>query len=382
MKKMKNCLVLMIAVSLFSHISLGTLTAHAEEADVLTVEVPAWVKTITLKGDLRLRYEIMTKDETGQGTPDRSRGRLRARIGIGAKISDDIKIGIGIASGGDNPRTTNQTFDDSFSTKGLQLDYAFAEVKVSDPLTVFGGKFARKKAVWHPSDLLWDGDITVEGVSLSLKKASLFFNAAGLILEEEGKHSDPSIYLLQPGINIESGNLSLKAALSYYFFNSVQGGQIDHSSNSNSLIDPSDPENSGLLYDYDALTPSVEISVKEPMGDVLPHAALFAEYVNNPDPSDENTGFLVGFKVGDQKVRKARQWQFKYMYRKLEKDAWLDALPDSDFAGGKTGYKGHELIAEVGLRKNVIFGADYYITEEIDGSKEETILQVDIGFKF
>ncbi len=375
MKKIEKYLFI-LALTLLAFIPLAISFAYAEDGDL-----PKWVKTVRLKGDLRLRYQLTTKDETGKEIADRSRGRVRARIGFGAKVADGVKVGIGLASGGDDPRSTNQSFDDAFSSKGIQLDYAYAEMELANPLTVLGGKFPRKKAIWHPSDLLWDGDINVEGASVALKMGALFLNAGGLILEEEKASSDPSLYVVQPGIKIKMGDLSLKAAFSYYAFGGVKGRSIDHSAGTNSLIDSTDPA-SGLLYDYDAIAPAVEVAVKNPMGGALPYTALFGEYVKNSDPSDKNTGFLVGFKVGEKKVKKAKQWQFKYMYRKLEKDAWLDSLPDSDFAGGKTGYKGHEVIAKVGIKKNVVFALDYYMTEEINGSKEESILQSDISFKF
>jgi len=375
-KLINNRLAIMQAVVLFASVALGVSSSHAEES-----EVPKWVKTIKLKGDLRLRYQLTTKDAPGKEIADRSRARVRARIGIGAKIADGIKVGIGITSGGDDPRSTNQTLDGGFSSKGFQLDYAYAALKLSEPITVVGGKFARKKAVWHPSDLLWDSDINVEGASVAFEKGTLFLNAGGFILEEEKNSSDPSLYVVQPGIKTKAGDFSIKIALAYYVFGGVQGRSIDFSSKSNSLIDPADKD-SGLLYDYDVIAPAVEIAVKNPMSGTVPHAALFGEYVKNSDPSDLNTGFLVGFKVGNKKVKKAKQWQFKYLYRELEKDAWLDALPDSDFAGGKTGYKGHELIAQAGIKKNAVFAIDYYRTEEINGSKEEEVVQVDFNFKF
>lgn len=376
MKRIKKQMAVMMAVTLFASISSGVSVAHAE-----TSAIPEWIKTIKLKGDVRLRYQLTTKDEAGKDIADRSRGRVRARIGIGAKVADGVKVGIGLASGGDDPRSTNQSFDDNFSSKGFQLDYAYAEMALADSVTLFGGKFARKKAVWHPSDLLWDSDINVEGASLALKKGSLFLNAGGFILEEEKISSDPALYVVQPGIKTKAGDFSIKAALAYYAFSAVQGRSMDFSSGTNSLIDPTDA-NSGLLFDYDAIAPAVEVAVKNPMGGALPYGAIFGEYVKNSDPSDKNTGFLAGFKVGDKKVKKKKQWQFKYLYRKLEKDAWLDALPDSDFAGGKTGYKGHEVILKFGLRKNVVFALDYTMTEEINGSKEEDIAQVDFNFKF
>ena len=71
------------------------------------------------------------------------------------------------------------------------------------------------------------------------------------------------------------------------------------------------------------------------------------------------------------------------MYRRLEKDAWIDAYPDSDSYGGETGIKGHEVVFTYGLAKNVTLGLDYYYMENITGPTiGENIVQTDVEFKF
>ena len=47
-----------------------------------------------------------------------------------------------------------------------------------------------------------------------------------------------------------------------------------------------------------------------------------------------------------------------YLYRRLEKDAWIDTLPDSNAFEGKTGIKGHEGKVTFGLTKDTTFGFD------------------------
>ena len=57
----------------------------------------------------------------------RERYRYRLRLGAEAEVTDDVKVGLGFASGGSDARSTNETLDDGFSTKDARLDYAFAE---------------------------------------------------------------------------------------------------------------------------------------------------------------------------------------------------------------------------------------------------------------
>jgi hypothetical protein len=92
----------------------------------------------------------------------------------------------------------------------------------------------------------------------------------------------------------------------------------------------------------------------------------------------------VGFILGDEKVSEFGNWQFTYNYRNLEKDAWVDWLPDSDFYEGDTGVKGSEFEFTFGLSKNVTFGIDYYSNQPIDNPDKEnmSLIQTDLVVKF
>lgn len=111
MKKFYHRLTLVLSAVLITIIPFSTSIVSANEN-----ELPQWVKTIKMNGDLRLRYQLTQQNGS---TPDRS--------------------------GGDDPRSTNQTFDDSFSSKGLQFDYAFVKVKRSESAKLLGGKTVFKE---------------------------------------------------------------------------------------------------------------------------------------------------------------------------------------------------------------------------------------------
>jgi len=119
-----------------------------------------------------------------------------------------------------------------------------------------------------------------------------------------------------------------------------------------------------------------------PFGSDLPYFALFADYINNVEVSNDDEGYLFGFKFGAKKVKTKGQWQFKYNYRRLETDAWLDIWPDSDAYGG-TNAKGHEFIFQYGLCININLVFDYYRTENIQGrTRSENRFQVDLNVSF
>ena len=122
------------------------------------------------------------------------------------------------------------------------------------------------------------------------------------------------------------------------------------------------------------------------MGELLPipRAAVFGDYIQNVDSHvDERSGYAAGIKFGDEKVVGKGQWQWKYQYTRLGRDAFPDAFPDSDRLGGITDVRGHEAILEFGLSKNVVLGFDYYQDQRIKAAKnEQKIVQLDLSVKF
>lgn len=340
-------------------------------------EVPAGVRNLKLKGDFRLRYQWQDNSHK------RERARIRFRIGAVTRPNDDFEIGFGLATGSSDPRSTNITLDNSFESKDIKLDYAYAEYFGITGLSIWGGKYKGiNKAVWCVSDLLWDDDLRPEGVGIKFNyqpeysNFSIFVNTGLWILDEKSSGADPLMAYIQPGIGCNiTENISFKTALTYYATSAVKGHTLDHSSNTNTLL------NGGLKYDYDVWAPSVELEFKNLM-EFVPYVALFGDYVYNPDPNSSNKGYLVGLKFGNIKIKKFGNWQFKYMYRRLEKDAWLDVFPDSDAYGGKTDVKGHEAVFKFGLAKNLTLGLDYYYMEQIHGNGDEDLLQIDLVWKF
>jgi hypothetical protein len=368
----------------------GILTA-AEGAKILTEtkqevrsqiaqgkhdSLPEWLQNTRVKGDFRLRQQY----EKFDNKEERWRTRLRYRLGIESKVNQQVKVGLGIASGGSDPRSTNQTFQDSFSRKGINLDYAFAQYDPCAWATFVGGKM--RNPLWLVSDLIWDTDITPEGFAILFNRKvndqlALFCSGSFFILDEfSDKNNDPYMYIVQPGfdwtINEKAG---LKASAAYYGFTHMENAKLDYSAKTNTGA-----ATTGLVYDYDAVVLSAQFRL---LPGIVPYAAVFGDYVNNPDPDNDNQGFLLGLTCGEEKVKEFGQWRFQYAYRRLEKDATLDIFPDSDFHEGKTGVKGHEWIVEYGVGKNTYMSLDYYRTRLIHGSEDDAnLFQLDWNLKF
>ncbi|MBU1087732.1 MAG: putative porin [Candidatus Omnitrophica bacterium] len=374
-----------------------TKTAVAKEiAEGKSGTLPSWIQTMTFKGDLRLRYQSEEKDTTTGATTTtakRERTRMRFRLGSEAKVTKGFKVNFGLASGGTDPRSTNQTFQDNFSTKGINLDYAYATYALNNNIDILGGKILLKDTLWLVSDLLWDGDINPEGVfvkgSLPIdSNTEVFLNTGYFIIDEMSSGAEPSMFTIQPGFKWEvSDSVTLKTSVNYYAFNSVEGlpysNILDGGGTNTTSTSPA-----SFKYDYDSLGFTAELGVNlqedAEVDEIINYVGLFGDYTKNADPDENNVGYLAGIKFGDKKVKDPSTWQAKLLYRKLEKDAWVDFLPDSDFLGGITDAKGYEFIFNYALAKNVILGLDYYKTEtDIAASKkEQDLVQVDLLFKF
>jgi hypothetical protein len=114
--------------------------------------IPGWLKGLEYGGDLRLRYEgIYNRDDRD----DRHRGRFRLRLSFAKKLSDELDVVFRLASAsGSSITSSNQSFDDAFTKKGIWIDrvYAAFSPKAIPGLELAGGKL--KNPFVH-TDIVW-----------------------------------------------------------------------------------------------------------------------------------------------------------------------------------------------------------------------------------
>ncbi len=345
---------------------------------ISSLAMPEFIKNTKFKGDFRLRYEYSDREN---GEENRNRGRYRFRLGGVTKVNDKVEVGYGLASGSADPRSTNQTFTNSFETPDIRLDYAYASYKPFEWLRLVGGQF--ENPLWMPSGWMWDSDIRPQGVSASMNRTvgdvELFMNNGFWIIDEiANSNQDPMMFVLQPGYKIKLGEKAyFKNAFAYYNFVDVKGSVLDYTAKTNTL------DNKTLKYDYEPVVVSGELGFNTGIAP-MPFAALYGEYIKNTASSvKEDTGYTAGIKFGHEKIKEPGQWQATAYYEKLEKDAWLDTFPDSDAYGGATDIKSYVVKAGYGLMKNVEFNTAYYHSKKISGpSNDENVLQADLLFRF
>ena len=330
------------------------------EVETTVAEIPAmgesWPDRIGLDGDFRYRYERIDPE----GSDTRRRNRIRARVNIKADVSDDIQVGFGLATGGDDPVSTNQTLGGGGSSKGVQLNLAYVDWEAMDGLNLIAGKFKNPLKRVGGQPLTWDGDWTPEGLALKYKRDWYFMNLMGSYLESDSRRDSESLFFGgQFGGTATVGDVKLTGGLGYYSIPS-QGKETPFGD----TTDPGDffgntaVEAGGLpcgttpgescvyLYDYDLTQVFAEASFDVGDWPML----VFFDYVNNSDPSDNDTGWLLGATLGQAKDR--GQMQFTYYYADKEADSMLGLVTDSDFGGGGTDSKGHWLQFNYGVSKS------------------------------
>ena len=219
---------------------------------------------------------------------------------------------------------------------------------------------------------MWDGDLRPEGLGLTYKQGSVFFNAMGSWLRESSSREDSLLYAAQFGSQQNlSDDQKIRFGVGYYTVTSPQPLFGEPSGNR------VNPEND-FVSDFN----SAEIFTQydRPLDGLLSgDLTVYASYINNFGADDANTGYALGAKI------KSSQFRLGWNYQRLEADAVFGGLSDSDFIGGGTDGTGH--IFEVGypLTKRVSLRGTLFVNEtglQSDQRDDYNRLMLDISYKY
>jgi len=402
--------------------------------------VPEWVGRLKWEGDLRLRYQgDLFADGNASGNDfisepyglgsigdpinteeDRQRLRIRARLGLSAKITDYVSAGFRITTGNtSDPVSTNQTLGTDFNKFSLVLDRAFAKVQPWDWLTVSGGRIPNP---FFSTDLVWDDDLNFDGVAATFKPwarsdrtGKPFFTLGAFPLQEVESSvtnlaRDKWLYAAQAGLDWKmDANTRWRFGLAYYDYQNIAAdedpvidGLYDYADsvltsrqkgNTRFEVAPTDePGLYGLAADYSLvnLTATVDLAHFEPVhvildGDVVKNVGYDEAKVNSLVTSQEarTLGWQTKVTVGWPSMQNQGDWQVFLGYRHLERDAVLDAFADSDFRLGGTNSKGFFIGGLYGVDRNSWLSAKWLSADQIDGEPFGVdVVQVDFNAKF
>jgi hypothetical protein len=153
-----------------------------------------------------------------------------------------------------------------------------------------------------------------------------------------------------------------------------------------------------------------DIGINDPFGELLPspiyipQVGVFGDMAKNGANHDaQNKAWEMGAYMGNSAINGWGTWKVQSYYKVLERDSWLDMLPDDDFYSGYTNTKGWRSQLDIGLAKNVWFTMSYFHTNifkdvsslapetsltnpagqaTMSKSSPEDLFQMDLNFKF
>jgi hypothetical protein len=381
--------------------------AELEKRDA---RLPEWLERINIGGDLRLRYERDFFDKNNgdfldpsnptqllNSHKDQNFVKIRARLNLIAKVTDNVQAGIGLATGNtNNPVSTNATLGTSLNKQNFLLDLAYLEWKPTSDLTFWGGRFRNP---WFFTDLVWDPDINFDGIAFTYRpklsdSSALFLTGGAFPIQSMSLTSNSKwLYAGQLGARVKPvDKLTATLGVAFYDYEHTVGivndpanpgatdwtaPQFQQKGNTLMDIDPSPAIKTAYASAFRELnvTGSLDLGFWDPT-----HIIITADYVNNlgfnkndvdertgVDVREETVGYQFGVAVGYPTVRKFAEWKAFLYYKHLESDAVMDAFTDSDFHLGGTNAKGWILGGEFGLAKNVWLCAKWFSTNEISG---------------
>jgi hypothetical protein len=395
---------------------------------------PDWTKRIKFKGDIRFRYQAERfadgnstqyknfnainsaggiaaagPDAFLNTTVDTDRLRLRARLGMDAKVTQGVTASMRLATGNQNdPVSTNQTLGNYGGDYQISLDQAY--IRFNPVANEYQLTFGRMPSPWmSTSQLVWDEDLNFDGVAFSY-----YFNRGNDLYDDEQQFdpfvtigafplqevqlssNDKWLYGAQVGFSyLTSKQNQFKMGLAYYYFDNISGVKNAPDSTltnytappfvqkgntmfdiSNSTTDPQ-TELWALAADYQELN----LSAIYDMANFAPvHVIFTGDYVENigynqgemqaragESVDGKTTGYDFGIKVGWPTVLQPGNWNAGLNYRYLERDAVVDAFTDSDFHLGGTDGQGYKLSFRYGIEENTWLQLRVISANEIDG---------------
>ena len=175
------------------------------------------LERFSLKGDFRFRTQSDKRDQAVGNTLDRSRLRIRFRLGSTIHLYEDLDIGFRMVTGSVGSQTSaNTTLDGGFGNKSLSLDRAFFKWSPKS-FTLQGGKLP---VPFMKSELIWDSDVNVEGVSEQFShkigNTHLKLILGQFVVDEINPGDDIKLFAYQEVLQQQTGVGNFDIALAYY----------------------------------------------------------------------------------------------------------------------------------------------------------------------
>ncbi len=368
-----------------------------------SISIPKKKEITGFDGDMRFRYQQVVSDQ-GQGG-----FFLRARAGYKGLLNNNIGWTFRVASSGTmDPQSLGVTASEQamggIKGKPLWLDLASISYYVSDDLKLGIGKMENPYYSQEKYNLLWDEDLTFEGLSLLYSKnfsdkhrvninGSLFLRDPAVPFLTKGAKHDLNSSFIQISSSkynfkrylgaasieyiMNEEQFDFKAGIATYYMN-AKGGWIGESDTQkylqgNTIIDT----NSAIpshANDYGLLDVSLGIKFK----DFWKPLSFSLQVLQNYMVQDDSFGFVAGGMVGDLNKK---GFVFDYYLFLLQKDVTIARYTDSDVYGSGVGFNGHRASLSYFFNSNMRLKAQYIMRNDNNNSVDsDHILYASLSF--
>ncbi|MGH9884891.1 MAG: putative porin, partial [bacterium] len=354
------------------------ILAKQERSDAKRAAAPAPVSAgapgltegFIWSGDFRLRNEqFWYGNAFGGSADDVNQFRYRARLGFTKQVNSWALIGMQLASGTGNYRSSNVSFGQTsdFSPFALYINRAYAQFTLPDPgdvglkSTLTAGRIPNP-FIWKNSldKIIWDDDINPSGFALSsswspMEGTTIFGNVGYFVELTQTCCTDTKVFGFQLGGSTTlADKLVAGARASYYDWDNVSADPT-FASRSESF------GNLPTAFDDDAHIGETSVFMTwsgiegwpiEVWGTLAYNFSAQAGTVDNVHVDQDATAYGYGVELGSSKG-----WFLLGLeYQHIEANSVLALYTDSDMFDGFTNregwgvYVGRELAANTDLR--------------------------------
>lgn len=352
------------------------------------------VPGISVYSDFRHRFEEDWDSRRSDGTlrQERTRGRIRARVGVKVKPAKGLEFNVRARTGpGDSQQSPHITIydldDNGLGPGGFNLDKWYGK-GTSGGASLWVGR--NEIQYWKQNELFWDDDATVVGLGLQLSRTL----QAGMNITFNGGY-----YALPAGMQALSGSLGSAQVV---VKSKVHG--VDLTAAGGGLLITADPDDkhAALLLtgngmrDYAILIGQVQAKFNPGIGpvtlglDVMQNVQDYSS--NDPDPftaanANQKTGFVLSAIYGQ--LKKRGDWLAGYYYADIEALAINASYAQDDWMRWGTAtqtrasdFKGHEIRLGIAFSDKINLLSRLYMVESLTSVEDGKRARFDLNVKF
>jgi hypothetical protein len=214
-------------------IATKSAPAPSEGGAASKLDISKSIDKLKLYGDLRLRYQYDDKDpqlfipdgnkhhdvDRSPSGIQQSRWRFRLRLGAEITLTGQWSGGFELATAR-AADSGNQTFENGFDDYDIFISKAFLRWDPNKAFTFIGGKFTNP---FYTTDLVWDADITPNGITEIIRFDQLF----GAEAEEEVGYSKDGKTVVSKAVKSER-NWELSLIAGQFIFDDNNENNFDN----------------------------------------------------------------------------------------------------------------------------------------------------------